>query len=85
MSRRLAGSGGEALRYRGTLRNKRNMFWGSKSGTYMSASKEFAERTLSALLTECAERTKIEETISALIWSLADAHGIPASYPPPVE
>lgn len=42
---------------------------------------EFAQRTLMALLTARADQAELEKTISALTRSLADAHGIPASYP----
>jgi len=43
---------------------------------------EFTQRTLLALLTAQAAFTAIGETIIALTRSLADAHDIPASYPP---
>jgi hypothetical protein len=35
-----------------------------------------------ALLTALADRVELDETIRILARSLADAHGIPASYPP---
>ena len=37
---------------------------------------------LMALLTAQADRVELDKTIHALTRSLADAHGIPASYPP---
>ena len=43
---------------------------------------EFAKRTFMALLVAQAERAELDKTISVLTRSLADAHGIPASYPP---
>jgi hypothetical protein len=41
-----------------------------------------ARMNLMALLTALAEKAEIDKTITALTRSLADAHGIPASYPP---
>jgi hypothetical protein len=38
--------------------------------------------TLMALLTAQADRAELDETIRVLTRSLADAYGIPASYPP---
>jgi hypothetical protein len=35
-----------------------------------------------ALLTAQADRDELDKTIRTLTKSLADAHGIPASYPP---
>jgi hypothetical protein len=43
---------------------------------------EFTTITLMALLTAQADRGELDKTIDALTRSLADAHGIPASYPP---
>jgi hypothetical protein len=50
----------------------------------MTASQKaaFTQRTLFALLTAHAERDELDETIRVLTRSLADAHDIPASYPP---
>ena len=43
---------------------------------------EFTKRTLLAILTARADQAELEKTIGVLTRSLADAHGIPASYPP---
>jgi hypothetical protein len=43
---------------------------------------ECTQRTLLALLTAQADRAELDETIRMLTRSLADAHSIPASYPP---
>jgi hypothetical protein len=50
----------------------------------MAASRktDLAQRILLALLTAQAEYAELGETIIQLTRSLADAHGIPASYPP---
>jgi hypothetical protein len=49
----------------------------------MTASQNESNRMiLMALLTEQAHLAKIEETIRVLTRSLANEHGIPASYPP---
>jgi hypothetical protein len=47
-----------------------------------SQKSDFTQRTLLALLTAQAERAELDKTISTLTRCLADAHGIPASYPP---
>jgi hypothetical protein len=41
-----------------------------------------AQRNLLALLTAQADLANLQETIQVLTRSIADAHGIPASYPP---
>jgi hypothetical protein len=49
----------------------------------MTASRdEFCSTTLLAILTAQADRDELNETIRVLTRSLADVHGIPASYPP---
>jgi hypothetical protein len=49
----------------------------------MTASRdEFCTRTLMAILTAQADRDELDNTIRTLTRSLADEHGIPASYPP---
>jgi hypothetical protein len=49
----------------------------------MTASRnEFCKATLLAILTAQADRDELDERISVLTRSLANEHGIPASYPP---
>jgi hypothetical protein len=43
---------------------------------------EFCKATLLAILTAQADRDELDERISVLTRSLANEHGIPASYPP---
>lgn len=49
----------------------------------MTASQKtsFTQRTLMALLTAQADRAKLDQTIEQLTRSLANEHGIQASYP----
>ena len=54
-------------------------------GNNMPASLEtadFTTRTLMAILTAQADRAELDQQIAVLIRSLADAHDVPASYPP---
>ena len=47
-----------------------------------SQTEEFTQRTLMAIMTHQATIAAEQKTVDALVKSLADAHGIPASYPP---
>jgi hypothetical protein len=45
----------------------------------------FTRHTLLAILTANADRAELDATITALTRSLANAHDIPATYPPVVS
>jgi hypothetical protein len=43
---------------------------------------EFTARTLTCLMTARADRAELDQQIEVMIRALADAHGLPAPYPP---